>query len=108
MRGAFESAGPWPGRDKIWLPISTSKICPTGHACSARLARPAAYPTALLGPLIMFFSNPHSKPFRNRFGTVFEAILAPKMVQKSTKNRSKINVCTRLRFLIDFLIKNLS
>ena len=46
---------------------------------------------------------PHSKPFQNRFGTDFEAILVPKMVQKSIKNRSKIDVCMRLRFLIDFL-----
>ena len=39
-------------------------------------------------------------------GTVFEAILAPKMIQKSTKNQSKIDVCIRLRFLINFLSKN--
>ena len=32
-------------------------------------------------------------------------ILAPKMVQKSTKNRSKIGVCIRLRFLMDFSLK---
>ena len=50
---------------------------------------------------------PHAQPFRNRFGTDFETILDPKMVQKSTKNRSKIDVCIRLRFLINFSIKNL-
>ena len=33
-------------------------------------------------------------------------ILAPKMVQKSTKNRSKNDVCIRLRFFINFLFKN--
>ena len=38
-------------------------------------------------------------------GTVFEAILAPKMIQKSTKNQSKIDVCIRLRFLINFWFK---
>ena len=47
------------------------------------------------------------KALQNRFGTDFEAILAPKMVQKSIKNRYKIDVCIRLRFLIDFSFKNL-
>ena len=51
---------------------------------------------------------PHAKPFRNRFGTVIETIFDPKMVPKSTKNQSKINVCSRLRFLIDFSMENLS
>ena len=38
-------------------------------------------------------------------GTVFEAILAPKMIQKSTKNRSKIDVWIRLHFFIIFFSK---
>ena len=50
-------------------------------------------------------SYPHPKPFQNRFGTDFEAILAPKMVQKWSKNQSRIDVCIRFRFLINFLSK---
>ena len=48
---------------------------------------------------------PHPKPFRDRFGAEIEAIVVPKLVQKSTKNRSKIDVCIRLRFLMDFPFK---
>ena len=63
--------------------------------------RPVAFPR------FMWASKryPHAKPFPNRFGTDFAPILAPKIVQKSTKNRSKIGVCIRLRFLIDFSLK---
>ena len=58
-------------------------------------------------PRFKWASNryPPAKPFLNRFGTDFEPILAPKMVQKSSKNLSKIGVCIRLRFLIDFSLK---
>ena len=37
----------------------------------------------------------------------FEAISKPKIVQTSMKNQLKIDVCIRLRFLINLCIKNL-
>ena len=45
---------------------------------------------------------PNSKPFQHSLGLDFGSILDPKMIQKSAQHRSKIDVCTRLRFLINF------
>ena len=73
------------------------------------------YLRAVAASRINFFSvffllghYPLPKPFPNRFQTDFEAILAPKLVQKSTPNRSKMVIRSRLRLLIDFSFKSLS
>ena len=100
--GTSQSANPCPWTGCLacednWTPFL---VPPSQSRNSVQFVRDQRTPTSLLWASKRY---PHSKPFQNRFGTDFEAILVPKMVQKSIKNRSKIDVCMRLRFLIDFL-----